>query len=170
MTSTKSHRWKTIMPSWTIHNKTIPARTSPPLGNAFFFYHQMVNSTVPQMGTHSNASLATTHNHRICFFCQRTFFLHAPCISSSVTRNISAIIHLFFNCQRYFNEVVVYFSGGVATNFGLLNSFPIQNFLSFRCFVIITDNSSRISFYPVPGLPQILIFKHSSQSEAQQTR
>ena len=33
------------------------------------------------MGTHSKASLTTPHDHRICFFCQRTFFLHAPYIS-----------------------------------------------------------------------------------------
>ena len=60
----------------------------------------MVNSKVPQMGTHSKASLATPHDHRICFFCHRTFFLHAPCISFTVTRNVSAIIHNYFSITK----------------------------------------------------------------------
>jgi hypothetical protein len=56
------HFWKPIMPSRPIHNKTIPPRASPTLGNTVFFDYKMFDTALLQMSTHRNAGLTSPHN------------------------------------------------------------------------------------------------------------
>jgi hypothetical protein len=50
------------MPSRPIHNKTIPPRASPTLGNAAFFDYKMFDTALLQMSTHRNAGLASSYD------------------------------------------------------------------------------------------------------------
>ena len=77
----KMHFWKPIMPSRPIHNKTIPPRASPTLGNAPFFEYEMFDTALLQMSTHREAGLTSSHNQRICFVYHRTIIQNALFIS-----------------------------------------------------------------------------------------